>query len=48
GLKANTREAEISELGVSGFLVKPYTAEMLLRTLAGALAGRAPHPTRQA
>ena len=39
GLKANTREAEISELGVSGFLVKPYTAEMLLRTLAGALAG---------
>ena len=38
GLKANSRHAEVSELGVKSFLAKPYTAETLLRAIAAALA----------
>lgn len=34
GLKANSRHAEIAQLGVNTFLTKPYTAEVLLRTIA--------------
>ena len=37
GLKANSRHAEISPLGVRSFLAKPYTAETLLRTVAAVL-----------
>jgi two-component system cell cycle sensor histidine kinase/response regulator CckA len=37
GLKANSRHAEISQLGVNTFLTKPYTAELLLRTIAHVL-----------
>jgi two-component system, cell cycle sensor histidine kinase and response regulator CckA len=34
GLKANSRHDEVSQLGVNSFLAKPYTAEMLIRTIA--------------
>ncbi len=37
GLKANEKEAEVAQLGVSVFLPKPYTAETLLKTIARAL-----------
>jgi len=37
GLKANTRHAEIAQLGVNSFLPKPYTAETLIRTIAAVL-----------
>ncbi len=34
GLKASTRQDEISQLGINSFLSKPYTAETLIRTIA--------------
>jgi PAS domain S-box-containing protein len=37
GLKANEKTSEAVQLGVKIFLPKPYTAEKLLKTLAGAL-----------
>jgi two-component system cell cycle sensor histidine kinase/response regulator CckA len=37
GLKANGKAAEAANLGVTTFLQKPYTAEALLKTLAGEL-----------
>lgn len=37
GLKANSRQAEISHLGISTFLTKPYTAETLIKTIAKVL-----------
>ena len=38
GLKANSHQAEVSQLGVGRFLTKPYTAETLLRAIASMLA----------
>lgn len=37
GLKANGKTAEAAQLGIKTFLQKPYTAEMLLKTLASVL-----------
>jgi CheY-like chemotaxis protein len=37
GLVESAQEAELNRLGVKTVLVKPYTAEMLLKTVAQAL-----------
>ncbi|NBO64155.1 MAG: response regulator [Acidobacteria bacterium] len=41
GLKADSRHAEITQLGVRNFLPKPYSAETLLRLVSRVLVGNA-------
>jgi two-component system cell cycle sensor histidine kinase/response regulator CckA len=38
GLTSNGKEAELTKLGVNGFLIKPYSAERLLKSIAELIA----------